>query len=175
MGAAAATSGILTQLQGRIFGLLYLQDRALSLDEITDELQQSKGNVSVQIRGLLDWQLVRQMRVAGSRRDHYEAATDFWRVMQAIVERRFRWNLRQVLATADETERALGESKGAKRALVAERMSTLRAYFVGVDALLGALSQGEPMTSGRMHEVARHMGPGSSARSARAKPRSRRD
>jgi DNA-binding transcriptional regulator GbsR (MarR family) len=160
MGTAAATSGILTQLQGRIFGLLYLQDRPLSLDQITDELQQSKSNVSVQIRGLLDWQLVRQMRVAGSRRDHYEAATDFWRVMQAIVERRFRWNLRQVLATADETERALTEGDETDGdAVVRERLGALRVYFLALDALLGALSQGEPMTSGRIHEVATHVSP----------------
>jgi DNA-binding transcriptional regulator GbsR (MarR family) len=160
MGAAAATSGILTQLQGRIFGLLYLHDRPLSLDEITDELQQSKSNVSVQIRGLLDWQLVRQLRVAGSRRDHYEAATDFWRVMQAIVERRFRWNLRQVLATADETERAAAAaSRRPKGDIVPGRLDALRSYFLAVDALLGAITQGAPMTSTRMHEVATTMSP----------------
>jgi hypothetical protein len=34
IGAAAATSGVLTQLQGRIFGLLYLQTRPLALEEI---------------------------------------------------------------------------------------------------------------------------------------------
>jgi DNA-binding transcriptional regulator GbsR (MarR family) len=160
MGTAAATSGVLTQLQGRIFGLLYLQEQPLSLDEITAELQQSKSNVSVQIRGLLDWQLVRQMRVAGSRRDHYEAATDLWRVMQAIVERRFRWNLRQVLATADETEHALASGRRRRRdELISGRLDALREYFQGVDALLGALSQGEPMTSSRMDEVVRHMTP----------------
>ena len=160
MGAAAATSGILTQLQGRIFGLLYLQSSPLSLDDITDELQQSKSNVSVQIRGLLDWQLVRQVRVTGSRRDHYEAATDFWRVMQEIVERRFRWNLRQVLATAAETERALAsESRRPKADVVPDRLAALRGYFAGVDALLGALTGGGPMTSARMHEVATHMSP----------------
>ena len=168
MGTAAATSGILTQLQGRIFGLLYLQSRPLSLDDIADELQQSKSNVSVQIRGLLDWQLVRQVRLAGSRRDHYEAATDFWRVMQAIVERRFRWNLRQVLATADETERALSEARGrARNEVIPERLRALRAYFLAVDALLGALSQGEPMTSARMHEVASHVAPAEPRRAAR--------
>jgi len=175
MRTAAATSGILTQLQGRIFGLLYLQDRPLSLDDITDELQQSKSNVSVQIRGLLDWQLVRQTRVTGSRRDHYEAATDFWRVMQAIVERRFRWNLRLVLATADETERALtSDTRQVRGDIVQERLSTLRAYFLSVDALLGALSQGEPMTSTRMHEVATHMSPVLDVPKSRARPQRRR-
>src|SRR6202022_2141926 len=120
MGAAAATSGILTQLQGRISALLYLQAEPLSRDEITDELQQSKSNVSVNVRGLVDWQLVRQVRIPGSRKDHYEAATDFWRVMQEILERRFRWNLRQVVAAAEETERA-AVAAGPRGSLAAER------------------------------------------------------
>src|SRR5437016_14091204 len=111
LGAAAATCGILNQLQGRI-SLLYLQPRPIALEDIAAELEQSKSNVSVNIRGLVEWHLVRRTRVAGSRKDHYEAATDFWRVMQEIMERRFRWNLRQVLAAAAETARALGEDRG---------------------------------------------------------------
>jgi DNA-binding transcriptional regulator GbsR (MarR family) len=146
IGAAAATSGILTQLQGRIFGLLYLQPEPMSLDEITDELQQSKSNVSVQIRGLVDWQLVRQVRVAGSRRDHYVAATDFWRVMQEILERRFRWNLRQVLATVAEAER--GDASDFERG----RLTALRDYFIAVDVGLSAFSRGEPMAPEAMRD-----------------------
>jgi DNA-binding transcriptional regulator GbsR (MarR family) len=150
IGAAAATSGILTQLQGRIFGLLYLQQQPMSLDEITDELQQSKSNVSVQIRGLVDWQLVRQVRVAGSRKDHYAAATDFWRVMQEILERRFRWNLRQVLATVEEAERGVGAGRADDFARA--RLNALRDYFLAVDAGLGAFSRGEPMAPEAMRD-----------------------
>lgn len=150
IGAAAATSGILTQLQGRIFGLLYLQPEPLSLDDITDELQQSKSNVSVQVRGLVDWQLVRQVRVAGSRKDHYAAATDFWRVMQEILERRFRWNLRQVLATVEEAERGIGQR--GDREFATKRLDALREYFLAVDAGLGAFSRGEPMAPEAMRE-----------------------
>src|SRR5262249_43394431 len=121
MGAAAATSGVLTQLQGRIFALLYLHQRPLALEDVAAELEQSKSNISVNIRGLVEWHLVRRTHVAGSRKDHYEAATDFWRVMQEIMERRFRWNLRQVLATVAETERALTERPRKQDA--AERVS----------------------------------------------------
>jgi DNA-binding transcriptional regulator GbsR (MarR family) len=148
MGAAAATSRILTQLQGRIFGLLYLSPEPVSLDELTDELQQSKSNVSVSVRGLIDWQLVRRVRLPGSRKDHYEAATDFWRVMQEILERRFRWNLRQVVAAAEETQQAITASHqrgaaGAERAeFVSRRVSTLRDFFTAVDAGLGGFSRG---------------------------------
>jgi DNA-binding transcriptional regulator GbsR (MarR family) len=150
IGAAAATSGVLTQLQGRIFGFLYLQPEPLSLDEITDELQQSKSNVSVQIRGLVDWQLVRQVRIAGSRKDHYAAATDFWRVMQEIMERRFRWNLRQVLATVEEAETGLDAGRGGEFAR--GRLNAIRDYFLAVDAALGAFSRGEPMAPQAMRD-----------------------
>jgi DNA-binding transcriptional regulator GbsR (MarR family) len=166
IGAAAATSGVLTQLQGRIFGLLYLQEEPLSLDEITDELQQSKSNVSVQIRGLVDWQLVRQVRIAGSRKDHYAAATDFWRVMQEILERRFRWNLRQLLAAVDEAERGLGSERDSGQTdegrvaadFARGRLSAMRDYFIAVDAGLGAFSRGEPMAPEAMRDsVARRI------------------
>ena len=149
IGAAAATSAVLAQLQGRIFGLLYLQTRPMALEEIAAELDQSKSNISVHIRGLVDWHLVRRTHVAGSRKDHYEAATDFWRVMQEIMERRFRWNLRQVLATVAETERTLAEGSGRGRrvpaetaAFVATRLETLRAFSAAVDTGLGAFTQG---------------------------------
>src|SRR5437879_13265203 len=114
LGAAAATSGILNQLQGRTFALLYLQPRPIALEDIAAELEQSKSNVSVNMRGLVEWHLVRRTRVANSRKDHYEAATDFWRVMQEIMERRFRWNLRLVLAARAEAARAAGADGGTR-------------------------------------------------------------
>ena len=148
-GAAAAQSGILTQLQGRIFALLYLTDGPLSLDEVASELQQSKSNISINIRGLVDWHLVRRVSMAGSRRDHYEAATDFWRVMTEIMERRFRWNLRQVIAAVDETRRAAeGPSiREADRRFIEERLEALRQFAAGVDAGIEAFAQGQAITS----------------------------
>ena len=147
IGTAAATSGILSQLQGRIFALLYLQPSSLPLEDIAAELGQSKSNVSINIRGLVEWHLVRRVPVAGSRKDHYEAATSFWRVMQEIMERRFRWTVRQVLATLGDAERALAEG-GTRREtahFLGTRLAGLRAFFAAVDAGLGAFTQGKPL------------------------------
>src|SRR5438128_10022406 len=86
MGAASATSGVLSQLQGRIFAVLFLEDRPLSLDEIAEALHLSKSNISINIRNLVEWHLVRRVTVPNSRRDHYAAASDFWRAMQETTE-----------------------------------------------------------------------------------------
>src|SRR5438093_2175143 len=159
MGAAAANSGVLTQLQGRIFGLLYLQRDSLSLDEIVSELGQSKGNVSINIRGLVDWHLVRRVSVPGSRKDHYEAAHDFWRVMQEIMERRFRWNIRQVIAACDETARMARADRAGSRAAERERvfiegrLEALRSFAAAVDAGIEAFGRGEPITPQAMQVI----------------------
>jgi DNA-binding transcriptional regulator GbsR (MarR family) len=156
IGTAAATSGILSQLQGRIFALLYLEPGPLSLDQVATELQQSKSNVSVNIRGLVDWHLVRRVQVGGSRKDHYEAATDFWRAMQEIMERRFRWNLRQIIATSEETERALKAGRrggGKERAFLESRLRAMHSFASAVDAGIGAFSQGESFEPQRVQSV----------------------
>ena len=158
IGAAAATSGVLNQLQGRIFGFLYLQERPHSLDEIAQALEQSKSNVSVNIRGLADWHLVRLAPLGGSRKDHYDAATDFWRVMQEIMERRFRWNLRQVLATIEETSRALEAVRSRGRSVpgfVENRLEALRAFFAAVDAGISAFSSGKAFAADTLQNVVR--------------------
>ena len=144
MAASAASSGVLNALQGRIFALLYLGREPLSLDDVASELGQSKSNVSVNIRGLTDWHLVRRIHVAGSRRDHYEAATDLVRVMQEIIERRFRWNMRQVLATIQETRSVETTTPAADAAFVKQRLDTLETFFRVMDATAGMLAPGRP-------------------------------
>jgi DNA-binding transcriptional regulator GbsR (MarR family) len=158
-GAASATSGVLSQLQGRIFAVLFLEDHPLTLDDIAEALHLSKSNISINIRGLVEWHLVRRVSVPSSRKDHYEAASDFWRVMQEIMERRFRWNIRQVIAACDETSRtAQGGRSGSRaaereRAFIEARLAALRSFAAAVDAGIEAFARGEPITPQAMQVV----------------------
>jgi DNA-binding transcriptional regulator GbsR (MarR family) len=164
MGAASATSGVLSQLQGRMFAVLFLEDHPLSLDDIAKALQLSKSNISINIRGLVEWHLVRRVSVPNSRKDHYEAASDFWRVMQEIMERRFRWNIRQVIAACDETSRTARAGRAGLRAAERERvfiegrLDALRSFAAAVDAGIEAFGRGEPITPHAMQVI--HIDPG---------------
>jgi DNA-binding transcriptional regulator GbsR (MarR family) len=156
MGAAAATSGILTQQQARIFALLYLETEPLSLDDIAAELEQSKSNISINVRVLVDWHLVKRKPVPGSRKDHYLAATDFFRAMQEIFERRFRWTVRQVLAAVAETQESaeLEEIGDAERAeIFSSRLEALHAFFSLIDGGIGAFVKGEPFPAAALRNV----------------------
>jgi hypothetical protein len=67
--------------------------------------------------------------------------------MQEILERRFRWCIRQVLATLAETERALGEPSARREpaGFLRARLGALRLFFAAVDAGFGAFTQGKPL------------------------------
>ena len=100
----------------------------------------------------LGMQVVRRVPTPGSRKDHYEAVTNFWRLMQEIMERRFRWNLRQVVATAEEAKRAADEdyrsrpSDREKAEFIDRRLAALGSFFAAVDVGIGAFTKGNAIT-----------------------------
>jgi len=150
LGAASASSGILSQQQGRIFALLYLSEAPLSLDDLASELEQSKGNISINVRALAEWRLVKRRTVPGSRRDHYEATTDFFRAFQEIFERRFRWTVRQVLDVVRETQSAEDRQAAGFRS---DRLKALGAFFGLIDAGIGAFVGGKSFPADKLASV----------------------
>ena len=73
----------LSRSAGQIYGLLYLSDKPLSLDDMVKLLSISKGSASMGTRLLANWGVVRQVWVPGDRRDHYEALADLGQLLRA--------------------------------------------------------------------------------------------
>jgi len=73
----------LARSAGQIYGLLYLSDKPLSLDDMVKLLSISKGSASMGTRHLANWGAIRQVWVPGDRRDHYEAVEDLGVLLQA--------------------------------------------------------------------------------------------
>lgn len=80
-GGRTALSFGLPRLFGQIYMLLYLSDKPLSLDELTEQLGVSKASVSIAGRKLESWSAVKKVWVRGDRRDYYEAELDFRKVL----------------------------------------------------------------------------------------------
>lgn len=88
----------LNNIMAQLYSLLYLSGKTMSLDDMVERLKISKGSVSVNIRALENYGAVRRVWVKGSRRDHYEAEPDIYKV---IMER-VRSLLRDRLTETDE-------------------------------------------------------------------------
>jgi DNA-binding transcriptional regulator GbsR (MarR family) len=86
----------------QIHALLYLSDRPLPADEIADELGIARSNVSVSLKELQGWGLIRMVHVLGDRREHFEAIQDITQLFRVIVEERKRRELDPTIALMRE-------------------------------------------------------------------------
>ncbi len=70
---------------GEIYGLLFIAPDPLSLDALVDRLNISKGSASQGIKVLRAFGAVKQVYVAGDRRDHYAAETELKKLAAGFV------------------------------------------------------------------------------------------
>jgi DNA-binding transcriptional regulator GbsR (MarR family) len=74
----------------QIHALLYLADRPLHAEEISDSLRLARSNVSTALKELQAYGIVRRSHVAGDRRDHFVAESDLWDLLMRISAERKR-------------------------------------------------------------------------------------
>jgi DNA-binding transcriptional regulator GbsR (MarR family) len=73
---------------GQIYALLFLSDRPLNAEEITDRLGFSRSNVSMGLKELQSWNLVRLQHLPDDRRDYFATPEDLWEIVRILVQER---------------------------------------------------------------------------------------
>src|SRR5206468_9749678 len=104
-----------TRTMGRAFGLLYLSRDPLPQAELQSRLGISAGSASMTLAALGRWGVVHRIWVRGQRREHYEAETDFWKMIAGVLNERER---REISAAVTAVERA---EAGVRSALAAAK------------------------------------------------------
>lgn len=83
-----ATNWGINKTMGQIHALLLVSTKPLNTDEIMDTLDISRGNVHLNVITLIEWELIKKIKVEGSRKDFYEAEKDLWTVLTRIIKER---------------------------------------------------------------------------------------
>ena len=96
----------------KLYGILYLNAKPLSLDEMGEALGCSKGNVSINIRELEKWGAVRRVWVKGSRKDFYEADLDIKKVLSNKLNSAFIKRLSEVSVMLSELDSIVSSVNG---------------------------------------------------------------
>jgi DNA-binding transcriptional regulator GbsR (MarR family) len=86
----------------QIHALLYLSDRPVHAEEISETLVLARSNVSTGLKELQGYGIVRRTHVQGDRRDHFVAEADLWEMLMRIASERKRREI-------DPTIQLLGE------------------------------------------------------------------
>ncbi len=122
----------------QIHALLYLAERPLAADEISETLSVARSNVSTSLKELLSWQLVRVVHVLGDRRDHFETSKNVWDLFKLIVKGRKQREVDPTLALLGEllaSPDMAGESAEVKKR-IEETCEFIQVLTVWVDEML---------------------------------------
>ena len=128
---------------GAIFAVLYLSPSPLSLDELVQQTELTKGAISTNVRALARMGLVRPSTKLGDRKDYYEAETDFYKSIRALLKERqnseFDSAIRSVRETLESLEAGTGAEDEAERKFLLERVRALQSFFDALDGLFNAV------------------------------------
>lgn len=91
----------------QVHALLLASEKALSTEEIMDALKISRGNANMNIRDLLNWNLVYKKSIIGERREFFEAEKDMWEVAKRIVKERKRREIEPLIQHLNEIQNNL--------------------------------------------------------------------
>ena len=94
---------------GQIYALIFLSPHALNADEIAETLEFSRSNVSMGLKELQSWRLVKLLHRPGDRREYFEAPADVWEIFRVLAEERRR---REIEPTLSMLRNALLEEPG---------------------------------------------------------------
>ena len=141
---------------GQIYALLFLSERPLCADEIVESLGFSRSNVSMGLKELQSWNLVRLNHQPGDRRDFFSTPEDLWQIVRTLVaERRKREidptlsKLRELSMTAPAAEDRHAHARISELRDLVEDMTRFHDELdrMETDRLIGLLKAGKRLQS----------------------------
>lgn len=73
---------------GQIYAVLFLNEAPLNAEQIVDKLGFSRSNVSMGLKELQAWNLVRLKHLPNDRRDYFTTPDDLWEIVRTLVNER---------------------------------------------------------------------------------------
>lgn len=73
---------------GQIYALLYISEAPKNADDIVKALGLSRSNVSMGLKELQSWRLVRSQHLPDDRREYFSTPEDAWEIFRVLVEER---------------------------------------------------------------------------------------
>jgi DNA-binding transcriptional regulator GbsR (MarR family) len=112
---------------GQIYALLYVTPEPLNADQLGESLGFSRSNVSMGLKELQSWGLVRLIHLPNDRREYFQAPEDVWAIFRTLAAERRK---REIDPTLSMLRDALMEQPRVAEDIHAqERMRQMHAFI----------------------------------------------
>ncbi len=139
-GEMGATWGI-NRTMAEIHALLFITGKPLCTDDVMERLNISRGNVSMSLRALCDWGIIRRFHRRGERREYFESLSDIWEMFSIIAAERKRREMDPVLETIKQCQQMLSEQSLGKAAARDEDVKLTRQRLAGMEEFMAVTNK----------------------------------
>jgi len=122
---------------GEMYAVLYFNDGPLSLEQIADKLQVTKGNISIAIRQLEQLGMVKRSQQKGDRRVFFTAETDFWKITHSVLWLRHKPEFEQTFALVKQSVQLAESATSSKeKEVITKRLQSLQEFYCLLDGVV---------------------------------------
>lgn len=92
----------INKAMAQIQALLFISKEPLSMEDIMEELQISRGNTSMNLRQLMDWGIVTKELIPGERKEFFTTEKDVQELARIVAKERSRREIKPVIKVLKE-------------------------------------------------------------------------
>lgn len=133
----------INRTMAQVHALLLVSNAPLSTDEIMEQLNISRGNANMNIRDLLEWNLVDKVIVPGDRKEYFSAEKDIWKVATHIMQQRKKRELDPMIKTLNQISTIEGDKKDAEIKAFTEAIANIKKFAAQADKTMDVLIKAE--------------------------------
>jgi len=138
-GALGSQWGI-NKTMAQIHALLMVSHDAVSMEDIMEELQISRGNASMNLRALMDWGIVYKEYKPGERREYFIAEKDLDELAVKIAKERSKREIKPALKVLKEVSNIESDGTAADKHFV-DQTTKLYEFVLKTDNLLEKMTE----------------------------------
>lgn len=138
-GALGSQWGI-NKTMAQIHALLMVSGEPISMEDIMDELQISRGNASMNLRALIDWGIVYKEYKTGERKEFFSAEKDLDELAIKIARERSRREIKPTLKVLKEVSSITATNSKEEKHFV-EQTSKLYDFVQKADNVLDKITE----------------------------------
>ena len=147
-GALGSQWGI-NRTMAQIHALLMVSNESVSMEDIMEELQISRGNASMNLRALMDWGIVYKEFKSGERREFFIAEKDLDELAVKIAKERSKREIKPALKVLKEVSTIDADATSEERHFV-DQTSKLYDFVLKADNMLDKVTEFKDNWIGRL-------------------------
>ncbi|MBX2827301.1 MAG: ArsR family transcriptional regulator [Flavobacteriaceae bacterium] len=136
-GALGSLWGI-NKAMAQIHALLYVSPDPLSMEDIMEDLGISRGNASMNLRGLMDWGIVYKVNVPGERKEFFASEKDVSELARTIAKERSRREIQPTMRVLKEVS-SIEDDGNKKTQELIKKTKEMYEFVETADAMLNRI------------------------------------